>query len=172
MRIEESGKSEPSLCLADYTGTDLTISDLVGEDVPGVVQELCQVLRNAQRIPDLLPFYHAVLVREYLVNTVVGSGVAFPHARLHGIERPCFAFGRSQHPIRWGSNDCTPVRLVFLSAVPATDAADYLCLLSALTRLSKEPAHVEQLKQAESSAQILAVLKQVRVRASSPASLP
>src|SRR5437867_3887819 len=112
-----------AVCLADYTGPDLMIPELRLDDVAGVVQELCQVLRKAERVADLLPFYQATLVREYLVSTVAGPGIAFPHARLQGLSQACFALGRSPQPIRWGSNDWSPVRLVFLSAVPATDAA-------------------------------------------------
>ena len=152
------------VCLADYTSAQLILPELRGDDVPGVVQELCQALRKEERVPDLLPFYHAVLVREYLVDTVLGSEIAFPHARISGIAQTCFALGRSQTPIHWGSPEWAPVRLVFLSAVPATDAADYLCLLSALTRFSKQAALVENLHQAKNSAEMLAVLKQVKLR--------
>ena len=83
------------ICLADYTSAQLMLPELRGDDVPGVVQELCQALRKEERVPDLLPFYHAVLVREYLVDTVLGSEIAFPHARINGIAQTCFALGHS-----------------------------------------------------------------------------
>jgi mannitol/fructose-specific phosphotransferase system IIA component (Ntr-type) len=158
---------EHPVSLVDYTSADLIIPELQRDDVAGVVQELCQVLKKADRIPDLLPFYHATLVREYLVNTLVGPDIAFPHARIHGLSQACFAVGRKQEAIRWGSTEGAAVRLVFLSAVPATDAADYLRLLSGLTKFSKEPSLVEQLHQAKDPEEILAVLRQVRLRESS-----
>jgi mannitol/fructose-specific phosphotransferase system IIA component (Ntr-type) len=154
------------VCLADYTSVDLIIPELQRDDVAGVVQELCQVLRKADRVADLLPFYQATLVREYMVSTVVGPGIAFPHARLHGLPQACFALGRSQQPVIWGSGEPSPVRLIFLSAVPATDAADYLCMLSGLTRLTQQQTLVEELLRARHPEEMLAVLKQVRLRES------
>ena len=70
--------------------------------------------------------------------------------------------------MQWGSTEGAAVRLVFLSAVPATDASEYLRLLSGLTRLSKQPDLVEQLHNATDSEEIMAVLKQVKLRESSP----
>ena len=150
--------------LADYTSAALILPELQGEDVAGVVQELCRVMRKADGVPDLLPFYHAALVREYLVNTVVGPGIALPHARIHGLARTCLAVGRCRQAIRWGSSEWVPVRLVFLSAVPATDAADYLGMLSGLTRLSKQAGLVDALLQAGNAEEMLGVLKQVKLR--------
>ena len=164
MSIEVIMSSPALVCLADYTAADLILPALQGEDVAGVVQELCQVLKKGDRVIDSLPFYHAAMVREYLVSTVAGPGIAFPHARIHGLPQACFALGRSREPIRWGSSEWTSVRLVFLSAVPATDAADYLRLLSGLTRLSKQQALVEQLHEAKSADEMLAVLKQGQLR--------
>src|SRR5439155_21320647 len=104
----------------------------------------------------------------YLVNTVVGSGIAFPHARIQGLSQACFAVGRKLEAMQWGSTEGAAVRLVFLSAVPATDASEYLRLLSGLTRLSKQPDLVERLHNATDSEEIMAVLKQVKLRESSP----
>jgi len=167
MPVEGAIQTRAPVCLADYTSADLIIPRLEREDVAGVVQELCQVLRAADRVADMLPFYHATLVREYLVSTVIAPGIAFPHARLNGLPRACFALGRSEQPIVWGgSTGSSPVRLIFLSAVPATDASDYLCMLSGLTRMIKQQTPVEQLLQARDAQEMLAALKQIRLRES------
>src|SRR6266446_7462903 len=112
MPVEGAIQTRAPAFLADYTSADLLIPQLQREDVAGVVQELCQVLRTAERVADMLPFYHATLVREYLVSTVVAPGIAFPHARLNGLPRACFALGRSPQPITWGSAG-SPVQLIF-----------------------------------------------------------
>ncbi len=112
MPVEGAIQTRAPAFLADYTSADLLIPQLQREDVAGVVQELCQVLRTADRVADMLPFY------------------------------------------------------LFLSAVPATDAADYLCMLSGLTRLTKQQALVERLLHAPDAQEMLAVLKQVKLRES------
>ena len=164
MPLENAIRASPPVWLGDYSSAELMLPELRREDVAGVVQELCQVLKKADRLADTLPFYHAAMVREYLVSTVAGPGIAFPHARIQGLPQACFALGRSPHPIRWGSSEWAPVRLVFLSAVPSTDAADYLCLLSGLTRLSNQPALIQQLHEAKNPDEMFAVLKQVKLR--------
>jgi mannitol/fructose-specific phosphotransferase system IIA component (Ntr-type) len=56
------------------------------------------------------------------------------------------------------------VQLVFLIAVPATDAAGYLHLLASLSRLGQQPEQLAQLRAAENAEAILAVLQQIRLR--------
>jgi len=62
------------------------------------------------------------------------------------------------------------VRLVFLSAVPATDSTQYLALISGLARLAKDGQQVERLLAARDRFQMLEVLKQVELRTATIAS--
>jgi mannitol/fructose-specific phosphotransferase system IIA component (Ntr-type) len=153
--------------LADFTSASLIIPRLRGQDVATVIQELGQALRREQRVPDLLPFYHAALNREFLLSTDTESGMAFPHARLPGLKELSFAVGRSNRPLGWNAPALTPVRLIFLIAVPATDSAQYLLLTSGLARLARDSRLVESLQTAPDAGQILAVLQQVKLRAQS-----
>src|SRR5262249_37351378 len=122
--------------LADFTSPGLVIPHLSGHDPAAVIQELSQALQREKRIPDLLPFYHAALNREYMVGTDMEAGLAFPHARLAALKELSFALGRSGEPLAWGPKSAGAVRLVFLIAVPATDSTQYLSLISGLARLA------------------------------------
>ena len=64
----------------------------------------------------------------------------------------------------WSTKASGAVRLVFLMAVPATDATQYLRLISGLARLAQTPRLVQQLHAAQTAAQVLAVLQQVELR--------
>jgi mannitol/fructose-specific phosphotransferase system IIA component (Ntr-type) len=161
-------KPPAALTLADFTSGGLLLPHLRGRDAASVIQELSQVLQREKRIPDLLPFYHAALNREFMVSTNMEAGMAFPHARLPALQKVSFAFGRSATPLGWGAKATGTVRLVFLIAVPATDSTQYLSLLSGLTRLAKDPRLVEQLHAARNAAQLLTALRQIELRTSSP----
>ncbi len=124
------------MTLADFTKAGLIIPHLAGRDTSSVIHELTLALQREGCIPDWLPFYHEALNREFLLSTDVEADMAFPHARLAGLRGLAFAFGRSDVPFRWGRGIAHPVRMVFLLAVPANDAGDYLPLVSALARLS------------------------------------
>jgi mannitol/fructose-specific phosphotransferase system IIA component (Ntr-type) len=156
------------MTLADFTSPGLIIPNLRGQDAASVIQELSQALQREKRVVDLLPFYHAALNRELMVGTETEAGVAFPHARLPGVRRLSFAFGRSNELLSWGPRAVRSVQFVFLMAVPATDSTEYLSAISGLARLTKEQRLVEALNLAHDTSHILEVLQQVEVHTSSP----
>jgi mannitol/fructose-specific phosphotransferase system IIA component (Ntr-type) len=150
--------------LADYTNERLILSFLLGGEPTSVIQELAQVLHREGRIADVLPFYHAALNREFLSSTATGSGMAFPHARVPGLDRISMAVGRCAPPISWGPKGNPTVRLVFLVAVPATEGTEYLLLVSGLARLERERLLLDRLLQARAPLEILDLLKAIRVQ--------
>jgi mannitol/fructose-specific phosphotransferase system IIA component (Ntr-type) len=156
-----------AMTLADFTSPALVVPRLRGQDAASVIQELSQALQRDKRVPDLLPFYHAALNREFMVSTDMEAGMAFPHARLPALKAVSFAFGRSDQPLGWGNKASGAVRLVFLMAVPATDSTQYLLLISGLARLGKDGRLTAQLHAARDAFQILDVLKQVELRTNS-----
>jgi mannitol/fructose-specific phosphotransferase system IIA component (Ntr-type) len=157
------------MTLADFTQPGLIVPHLRGRDATSVIHELSLVLQRAGVVPDLLPFYHAALTREFLLSTDFESGIAYPHARLPGIKALTFAFGRSDEPFAWSPRFIHPVRLVFLLAVPATDSTNYLPLLSGLARLSADNRLLEVLRNAPDAAGIGKIFSQVGLRGALPA---
>jgi len=150
--------------LADYTRPAMIVPCLREGDTAGIVSELSQVLHREGAVPDVLPFYQAALNQELLTSSALDCGLAFPHARLSGVKRLQFALGRTLGPIAWGAKSSWPVQLIFLLAVPATDAAGYLQLLASLARLGQQPEVLAQLRAAENAEAILTVLGNIRIR--------
>jgi mannitol/fructose-specific phosphotransferase system IIA component (Ntr-type) len=150
--------------LADYTQRALIVPQLRDRDAVGVVKELSQLLHQQGCVPDLLAFYHAALNHEFLVNSATESGIAFPHARLNGVARSQFAFGRTQEPFVWNGKPTVQVQFVFLLAVPATDAAGFLQLLSALARLGQQQNLLAGLRAATSPEAIFELFQHIKVR--------
>ncbi len=151
------------MTLAEFTSPALIIPQLRSHDVPSVIQELSQAMQREKRVPDLLPFYEAVLNREFLVSTDMEARMAFPHARMPGLQELSFALGRSRESLRWGARSANRVRFVFLLAVPATDATQYLLLISGVGRLAKDERLMERLLGAPDALQMLEVLQQIGI---------
>jgi mannitol/fructose-specific phosphotransferase system IIA component (Ntr-type) len=128
------------------------------------VKELSQLLHQEACVPDVLAFYHAALNHEFLVNSAMECGLALPHARLHGVVNSTFAYGQAREPFTWGTRPSSQVRHVFLLAVPATDAAGFLQLLSALARLGREAQLLEQLSLGGTAEAIFEFFNQIKVR--------
>lgn len=156
------------MTLADFTGPGLMVPRLRGEEAASAIKELTEALHMEHRVPDGLPFYQAALNREFLAGTDMEAGMAFPHARMAGLKEVCFALGRSATPLRWGAQAARPVRLVVLLAVPLTDAAQYLLLISGLVRLSKDAGLMARLLAGEGAAEMLEVLRSVGLRSCTP----
>jgi mannitol/fructose-specific phosphotransferase system IIA component (Ntr-type) len=171
-RLGMSSNSAPiKMTLADFTSPGLIVPRLRGQDTASVIQELSHALQREKRIPDLLPYYHAALNREFMVGTDMEAGMAFPHARLPTLKEVSFAFGRSDDTLSWGARATRSVRLVFLMAVPATDSTQYLLIISGLARLAKDSRLMEKLHAARDTFQIVEVLKQVELRTNAPSNL-
>ena len=88
----------------------------------------------------------ALLEREALGSTGLGSGVAVPHARLEGIERVTAVFVRLDTPVAYGALDDRPVDLLLALFAPPRDGADHLRALAAVSRALRSPVMREQLR--------------------------
>ncbi len=90
----------------------------------------------------------ALLEREALGSTGLGSGVAVPHARLKGLETIRAVFVRLDTPVAYGAVDDRPVDLVFALFAPPRDGAEHLRALAAVSRAMRSGELREQLRQA------------------------
>ena len=95
--------------------------------------------------------FDALLEREALGSTGLGSGVAVPHARLPGIERVTGVFVRLDAPVAYESVDDRPVDLMFALFAPPRDGAEHLRALAAVSRALRSPELREQLRQARTT---------------------
>ena len=113
-------------------------SSLEGETRWQIIEELCREIELPQgsgcTIEDVTA---AVREREEVVGTGVGHGVAFPHARMPGLDASIIVFGRSGEGVDWDAPDGALVHLVFLLLTPE---ADYGGQLQIIARLSKSLA--------------------------------
>lgn len=107
----------------------------------------------------------ALLEREALGSTGLGSGVAVPHARLEGIGQVTAVFVRLDTPVAYGAVDDRPVDLLFALFAPPRDGADHLRALAAVSRSLRSAEMREQLRQARTTDAIRALF----VRDSLPA---
>ena len=93
----------------------------------------------------------ALLEREALGSTGLGSGVAVPHARLEGLSSVKAVFVRLDTPVAYGSVDDRPVDLLFALFAPPRDGAEHLRALAAVSRALRSPEMREQLRQARTT---------------------
>ncbi len=76
--------------------------------------------------------------REQLGSTGFGRGVAIPHARVEGLNRPVAVFLRLQSPVDFDSADGMPVDFVFGLLSPEAAGAAHLHALAAISRIMRD----------------------------------
>lgn len=99
--------------------------------------------------------------RERLGSTGFGRGVAIPHARIDGIERPIAALLKLDSAVDLGAADGMPVDLVIGLLSPTDSGAEHLHALAAISRMVRDEETYTSLVQAENSEALFAVLTNV-----------
>ena len=102
-----------------------------------------------------LAVFDALVARERLGSTALGFGVALPHARLANATEPVGAFTRLTEGVDFDAPDGTKVDLVFSLLVPEASTEEHLLILSQLAELFNEASLRDQLRNADSPAEVL-----------------
>ncbi len=96
--------------------------------------------------------------REKLGSTGFGRGVAIPHARIPGIQRPVAALLKLDHAAQFNAADGLPVELVFGLLSPENSGAAHLHALAAISRLLRDEDVRDALADAPSEEAIYGLL--------------
>ena len=149
------------MTVGEFTELSLLVPHLLGADQTSAIHALSHRLQGAGRIEDSLTFFQAALQRDYLSSSAIEGGVAFPHARGHGINRFSLALGLSKGGIHW--RDGSQVHAVFLIGVPFVEAQLYLAVVSALARQTRMGGWLTTLMACNRPEELVIVLDKVNV---------
>ena len=112
-----------------------------------------------ERLHEPEKFIGQVLAREESMSTLVGNGVAFPHARTDLVSEIVLGIGRSATGVEYGK-DGARAQLIFLLAVPIRMVTNYLVCVGALARLTKEEKTRVALINAATAAEFVEILRE------------
>jgi PTS system nitrogen regulatory IIA component len=104
----------------------------------------------------------AVMERERLGSTGVGSGVAIPHARLEGLNDVRDVFARLETPLEYESIDDKPVDLVVLLLAPIDAGGEHLKALAQVSRLLRREETRTRLRSAPNAESLYLLLTENR----------
>lgn len=143
--------------IADIISKEAVLDNVQATSKRELVQVLSNKIANLSNIDERVVF-DAVWERENLGSTGYGDGVAFPHARIEGLEKVSAMFARLDEPVDFDSLDGKPVDLVFLLISPENSGADHLTALASLSRVLKTEGSCEKLRKARSIDELYAIL--------------
>jgi nitrogen PTS system EIIA component len=137
---------------------------LVFRAVPGrtreeILEELSRRMAAIGAVPDAAELAARLLDREKLGCTGLGDGIAIPHCKLAGIERPAVAVASTEMPVDFGAADGKPITLIFLVVSPTNAAAAHLQALSRVSRMLRVPEVARRLREAGSTEELRAAVR-------------
>ena len=121
------------------------------------VREIFDLLVANGKIENAERFLNKLQERERTNSTYAADGVAFPHARTKLVDEIVVGIGRSEAGIPWtGKGEIA--HLIFLIAVPDRLISDYLVVVGAIARITRDRPLRTLLLHAESVEDFIATL--------------
>jgi PTS system nitrogen regulatory IIA component len=103
----------------------------------------------------------ALIDREQMRTTAMGSLIAFPHARLEKLNRAFLAVGILTDPVMFADE---PVQIVCLILAPASEPATSLKMMAQLSRVLMDPEVRSQVLAVQSPEELRSLLKKYNPR--------
>lgn len=146
-----------SIALVDLLHERQILLRLRAQTRDDALDELIDVLATNDKIDNREKFLAQVCAREGSTSTYAADGIAFPHARTELANEIALAVGRSEVGIPWTCRGET-AHLIFLIAVPEKLISDYLVVIGAIARATKDAPLRTLLLHAETPQEFIATL--------------
>jgi mannitol/fructose-specific phosphotransferase system IIA component (Ntr-type) len=126
-----------SIALADLIDPKQIALNLRARTQADAMSEITELLVANGKIDNAERFLNKLQERERTNSTYADDGVAFPHARTKLVEKIVIGVGRSEAGISWtGKGEIA--HLIFLIAVPERLVSDYLVVVGAIARITRD----------------------------------
>jgi fructose PTS system EIIA component len=126
-----------AIALADLIDPSQVALNLHSSTQAEAMREIVDLLVAAGRIDNADKFLEELRAREAVNSTYVADGVAFPHARTKLVDQVVLGIGRSAEGVPWTAKG-EIANLIFLIAVPERLISDYLVVVGAIARITKD----------------------------------
>ncbi len=148
--------------LGGYLSKNLIVLDIEAKDRNDLLEVMVTQAHKAGIVKDKEEFLNNITEREALTPTIIGKGVAVPHARSGGANSHVVViFGRLKSSIEYSSEDPERVRLVFMVST-GTNEREYLNVLRLIaTNISNESVY-RRLLEAKDVHEVHHVLSELR----------
>jgi PTS system nitrogen regulatory IIA component len=136
------------------------VGTIRADSKPAILEKLAQRFAEVYDL-DKAGVLERIEEREKLGSTGFGRGVAIPHARMAGLNRPVAAFLRLDAPVTFDAADGMPVDLVFGLLSPEQAGALHLHALAAISRMMRDERMHTALIQAPGEEALFGLLSNV-----------
>jgi len=143
--------------ISDVLSEDMILTDYTADSKRQLLEGISSFIAQKKHF-DKSAVFEAMLERENLGSTGYGNGVAFPHARIQGLDKIVTVFVRLNKAIDYDAMDSKPVDLLAVMVSPENSGDDHLRTLSAFSRTMKNENTCEAIRHAKSAHEIYVAL--------------
>lgn len=134
------------------------IPDLSSTTKEGVISELIDFMDVTGKIKDRDKALSAVLDREKKMSTGMQNGIAIPHGKTDSVDQLIVLIGIHRTGVGFEAMDGNPCFIFIMTLSPVNRTGPHIQFLAEISKLLSNSDLRDQLLQAESSEQILALL--------------
>lgn len=145
--------------IIDILNESVVRTNLAGSTKEEIINAMIDLVGTQKQVTDKERMRAAILEREKIMSTGVGSGFAIPHGKTDAVSDIVAAFAVTAQPIDYQSLDDQPVRLVFLLVGRDNMVGPHIKLLSRISRLMNKEDFRKQLLEAEAPREILEIFR-------------
>ena len=146
--------------ISEFLRAEFVVSRLAARDIDGVVHEVSA--RAAQAgLGDESLIAQKLLERERSHPTVMGAGLAIPHATVPGLVDPVIGVAVAREPVQFGPSDLEPVSVFFVLLSPPGREREHVKLLARICRLGRHEDFIERLGETDDDDDILRVISSI-----------
>ena len=127
-------------------------------DKKDVLNQMVDLMAKSGKVSDKENYLAAVFAREEEGTTGVGDGIAIPHGRCTGVNKPGLAAMVLPQGVEYEALDDEPVNLIFLIAAPEGAGNVHITILSKLSMMLMDDIFTESLRKAKSVEEFLNII--------------
>ncbi len=147
--------------LSNYLRPDLVVHGLEASGRQDILAAVGSQLVQKGFLTDGGEVLEALTARENAHTTVLGEGLAVPHATLPSLGEMLLLVMKAARPVPFGPQDTEAVDLFFVLLSPPNRQGEHIKLLARICRLARHPGFLDDLRATVSSEDLLETLLQV-----------
>ena len=136
--------------LSDFINVNSMICGFSADSRDEVIRVLADALATRGLVESQGEVTDGLTLMEEFHTTVIGNGVAIPHATIEGVDRTLLMVAIADQSIEFGPTDQDLCSVFFVLLSPPGYGGEHVRILARITRLASDPAAVERLRVAES----------------------
>ncbi len=145
---------KPNVSLTSFFSVDDILIHQEAVSRNQIIRLLLTHLAESHGIMEMESYYNAIIERENASGTVVSHGIAIPHARLDGLNRPYVGVATSAKGILFAEGQ-PPVHLILLLLIPRDQPGLYLQILRALAKILRDHDAARSVSQATTPDEVM-----------------